>query len=75
MAKRCAAEGMAVVLADIEVAALDAVASIVGGAGPSFDVAVTACWFTRCMRDDKEVSSWHDLARRTRCTPRRGGGC
>ena len=33
IAKRFAAEGMAVVLADIEVAALDADASIVGGAG------------------------------------------
>jgi len=33
IAKRFAAEGMAVVLADIEVAALDAAASIVGGAG------------------------------------------
>jgi NAD(P)-dependent dehydrogenase (short-subunit alcohol dehydrogenase family) len=33
LAKRFAAEGMAVVLADIEVAALDAAASAVGGAG------------------------------------------
>ncbi len=33
MATRFAAEGMAVVLADIEVAALDAAASVVGGAG------------------------------------------